>query len=244
MASDSNPRLPAPIGEVNVHLLYFKGVTEYLEDFLVRINTPDIITAVITFFNRVNFNVPQLFKFVSHTVAFGLVKRVEVTFYYDAADLIVPHPSFPHDFRADNDGFPQISVLCNAFDWKVSFLVQICSQLWPLLSGVEEFVIFSYVQDPLDWQDVDHTQWLELFRPFIAVQRLNIYGLEEAIAPALRELTGARVMEVLPALRTLGVKGPYLSGSVRQALEPFITARHLSNHPVTFCKGESLWYLD
>jgi hypothetical protein len=103
---------------------------------------------------------------------------------------------------------------------------------------VEELTIGYYDQDPLDWQDVDHTQWLEIFRPFIAVQSLDIYGLEEPITPALQELTGTRVMEVLPALRTLGVKDPDESGSVRQALEPFIAARHLSNHPVTVHKGE------
>ena len=206
---------------------------------MVRINTPLITTAVITFFNRVNFNIPQLFKFVSHTVALGSVKRAELVFYDHFANLFVPHPSSPYDSCSDSDGFPQISVMCDAFDWRVSFLRQICSQLWPLLSGVEELVVEYGDQDPLDWQDVDHTQWLELFRPFIAVQRLDICGLEEPIAPALRELTGARVMEVLPALRTLGVIDPDSSGSVRQALKPFITARHLSNHPVTVCKGKS-----
>jgi hypothetical protein len=218
--------------------LFFKGVTEYLEDFLVRINTPDLIIAMITFFNRVNFNIPQLFKFVSHKVALGLVKRAKLTFYDHLAKLFVPHPSSPYGSSGDTNGFPVIGVLCNAFDWKVSFLIQICSQLWPLLSGVEELVISCYNQDPLDWQDVDHTQWLELFRPFIAVQHLDICGLEELIAPALRELTGARVMEVLPALRTLGVIDPGSSGSVRQALQPFITARNLSNHPVTVLKGK------
>jgi hypothetical protein len=163
---------------------------------------------------------------------------VELAFYNHSANLFVPHPSSPYDSSDDAYAFPKISVLCNAFDWKVSFSIQICSQLGPLFSGVEELVISCNNQDPLDWQDVDHTQWLELFRPFIAVQSLHICRLEEPIAPALRELTGARVMEVLPALRTLGVIDPGSSGSVRQALQPFITARNLSNHPVTVLKGK------
>ena len=43
----------------------FQGVSEYLEDFLVRMNTPVITTTKTTFFDRVIFNIPQLFKFVN-----------------------------------------------------------------------------------------------------------------------------------------------------------------------------------
>ena len=94
--------------------------------------------------------------------------------------------------------------------------------------------IFCEDIDPLGLQyDLDHTQWLEIFRPFIAVQSLQIGGLDELIAPALQELTGERVMEVLPGLRSLFVTDWDPSGSVREAIEPFITARQLFNQPVT-----------
>jgi hypothetical protein len=221
--------------------LHLQGVTEYLEDFLVRIDTPVLTVVTTRFFNRVNFDIPQLCRFVSRTVALGSVKRAELAFYKYSAELTVAHPRTQQQWDPEEEGFPKVGVSCDVFDWKVSFLVQICSQLWSLLSSVEELKIWSYDQDPLDWQDVDHTQWLEIFRPFIAVQSLDICSLEEPITPALQELTGARVLEVLPALHTLGVKDPDESGSVRQALEPFITARHLSNHPVTVCKGKFPW---
>ena len=41
--------------------------------------------------------------------------------------------------------------------------------------------------------------------PYIAVQILHLLGLDGLIAPALPELAGVRVMEVLPALRSLFV---------------------------------------
>ena len=111
--------------------------------------------------------------------------------------------------------------------------MQICGQFSPFLSSVERLDIEGNATGPLDWKDyMDHTQWLELFRPFIAMQDLHILGLGGLIAPALQELTGVRVMEVLPALRSLFLTGPDPSGSVRQAIEPFITARQLSNQPV------------
>jgi hypothetical protein len=205
-----------------------------LEDFLVRINTPIITTTTITFFNRVVFNIPQLFEFVNRTEALGPVKRVKLFFNGRRARLSVHRLDSPREGDLIDHGFLNVHVLCGAFDWKISFLVQICGQLSPLLSSVERLDIECEGIDPLDWQDdLDHAQWLEIFRPFISVQSLYIRGLDELIVPALQELTGVRVMEVLPALRSLFVTDPDPSGSVRQAIEPFISARHLSNHPIT-----------
>ncbi|KAH9961851.1 hypothetical protein BGW80DRAFT_1563939 [Lactifluus volemus] len=55
--------------------------------------------------------------------------------------------------------------------------------------------------------------------------------LGEVIASALRELTGERVMDALPMLRHLYLPPPSLS--TQQAIEPFISSRQRSNHPVT-----------
>jgi hypothetical protein len=82
-------------------------------------------------------------------------------------------------------------------------------------------------------EDMDHTQWHDLFRPFTSVRSLGISsGLEGLIAPALQELTGDRVMEVLPVLRSLRLPLSRLS-SETNPFEPFITTRQLSNHPIT-----------
>jgi hypothetical protein len=221
--------LPALIG------LEFQGVTEYLEDFLVRINAPVINMISITFFNRVIFDIPQLSKFVSRIEVLNpeSVKRVGLCFYKHSVRLDV-HPE-NYMMGKQVAEVPTIAdVRCDALDWKISFLVQICNQLSPFLSDVKWLDIFCEDIDPLGLQyDLDHTQWLEIFRPFIAVKILQIRGLDELIAPALQELTGERVMEVLPGLRSLFVTDWEPSGSVREAIEPFITARQLSNQPVT-----------
>jgi hypothetical protein len=214
--------------------LQLQGDSEYLEDFLARINTPVITFTEITFFNRVVFNIPQLFNFVSCTKGLGSPKRAELFFDPDSAGLFVSHPDSPQLGGSDKVAF-RVNVRCKAFDWKISFLVQICSQIMPLLSGVERLTIryngIWLVGLP---DDLDHTQWLEIFRPFIAVQSLHIFDLVKHIASALQELTGERVMEVLPALRSLFVTDPDPSGFERQDIEPFLTARQLSNQPVTF----------
>ena len=72
--------------------------------------------------------------------------------------------------------------------------------------------------DPLDWQDdVDHTQWLEMFRPFVAVHSLHILSLDEFIAPTLQG--GGESWKCYTAPRGLFVMDPDPSGSVRQVIE-------------------------
>jgi hypothetical protein len=109
--------------------------------------------------------------------------------------------------------FQTIYVWCDALRLE-------CGQLLPLLSSMERLDIECEDVDPLDWQgDVDHTHWLEFFRPFIAVPSLhNILWMDGLITHALQELTGVTVMEVLPAFRSLFVMDLNPSGSVRQRM--------------------------
>jgi hypothetical protein len=200
---------------------------------LVRINTPLITTAKITFFNRINFVIPQLSNFVSRTEARGSVKWAELFLNKHFAGLSIHRPDSPQGRDRSECGFPNVGVLCDAFDWKISFLVQICSQLLPLLSSVERLDIRCRDIIPLEWEDADHIQWLEIFRPFIAVQSLHIDGLTNPIAFALNELIGARVMEVLPALHSI-----FVTISQWPSIELFITERRLSNQPVTVHQRE------
>jgi hypothetical protein len=81
---------------------------------------------------------------------------------------------------------------------------------------------------------VDNPQWLEIFHAFSALQHMRIpprLGLGEIIASALQELTGERVLDALPMLHHLYLLPP--SAPLQQAIEPFISSRQRSNHPVT-----------
>ena len=230
-------RLPPQIRTVLPALtkLKFCGVNEYLEDFLAQIDTPIISTTTTIFFNRVNFHIPQLLQFVGRAQTLEPFTRAWLSFRPGAARIEFHQSNRPSgEERSFEDAFLIVIVWCDAIDWQLSFFVQICGQLSPLLSSVEWLDIECDAIGPSDWKEgVDDTQWLEIFRPFIAVQSLHIPGLGRLIAPALQELTGVRVIEVLPTLCNLFLTGSDPSGSVRQAIEPFITARQLSNQPVT-----------
>ena len=86
------------------------GVSKYSEDLLARISAPVISATVVTFFNGVIFDIPQLFKFFSRR-RLKSVKRAEL--------------------------FWISTCLCtyDTFDWKALLLVRICSQLLLLLSS-------------------------------------------------------------------------------------------------------------
>jgi hypothetical protein len=89
--------------------------------------------------------------------------------------------------------------------------------------------------DIKNWQDdMEDTQWLDLLRPFTSVKdwRLSEYSVP-FIAPALQELSGERVTDVLPALQNLFFTGPMPSGPVKEAIQKFIAARQLAGFPVT-----------
>ena len=45
----------------------FKGVSEYLDDLVARIDAPQLNSLDITFFNDIVFDTPQLVRFISHT---------------------------------------------------------------------------------------------------------------------------------------------------------------------------------
>ncbi|KAI0248846.1 hypothetical protein BJV78DRAFT_768600 [Lactifluus subvellereus] len=127
-----------------------------------------------------------------------------------------------------------LRISCGAVDWQVWSMAQICNQFSFLPSIIEQLDI-QVSTLVATWQvDMEDTQWLELFRPFTAVRTLRIgRELQSLIVPALQELTGERVVEVLPALDSLYLEEYQPSGSDQQAIEPFVAARQYSDRPVT-----------
>jgi hypothetical protein len=84
---------------------------------------------------------------------------------------------------------------------------------------------------------IENSQWLELLQPFTAVKDLYM-SCEVApyIAPALRELVGESVTEVLPALQTFFLE--WLSGPAHEAIGQFAAARQLASHPIAVSRFE------
>jgi hypothetical protein len=99
--------------------------------------------------------------------------------------------------------------------------------------------------DRVPWEDdpeypQENPRWLELLHPFTAVK--NLYLSQEItrnIAPALQELVGERVVELLPALQNLFLEEVNPAGPVQEAIRQFVAARQLLGHPVTISHWDS-----
>jgi hypothetical protein len=59
--------------------LWFKGVTEYLDDLVARIDAPRLNDLQITFFNYIVFNTLRLIQFISCTPTLRALEKAHIT---------------------------------------------------------------------------------------------------------------------------------------------------------------------
>jgi hypothetical protein len=208
-------------------LLWFKGASEYLEDLVARINVPQLDNLTITFFHQLIFDCPQLTQFISRAPKFKAHSEAHVVF--SKYEVIV---TLPQTFG----GLLEFETSCKQSDWQLSSAAQVCSSSFTraLIPAVEHLYIRSGYRQPDRQDDIESNQWLELFQPFAAVKELYISSeFTPRIAPALREIIGDGVIEVLPALQTLFLDEPLPSGPVQESIGQFVAARQLSGHPIS-----------
>ena len=207
--------------------LRFIGVDEYLEALVARIDAPSLDKLTITFFHQLMFDTPQLANFIRRARELGTHNEARVVF--SDWDVSVTFPTFDGALELE------LGISCRESDWQLSSLTQICSLSIPqdLLPAVEYLYIIEDGFPQLNWQDdIENSQWLDFLHPFTGVK--GLYTCREfapRIAPALQELVGGSVTEVLPALRSLFFEEELPSGPVQEAIGEFVVARRAS-HPV------------
>jgi len=221
-------RFPRPRRRVILPVLTdfgFRGVSDYLEDFVARIHTPSLHRVVIRFFNQLIFHVPQLAQFVNRTRLRSFI-QAEVALRTNVIRLSL--------LSSGRETYISLEISSCGMDWQLSSLVQVCSHLHPLISTVEGLDLAEKRTLKPNWQDyIEPTQWLELFRTFIAVDTLRLsLDLVPHVSCALQGLTEDHATEVLPALRDLLLEGHEQFSSITQALEPFLFARSRSGDTV------------
>ena len=201
----------------------FKGVSEYLEDLVVCIDTPQLKDLVITFFNDITFDTPQLMQFINRTPMSGALEKAHIGFLKDRTETKFS------SHTAGYGGF-RVQILCRGLDWQVSSLGQLCTSRLRPLSMSQDLYIF---ETKADWKDsIENRPWLELLHPFTAVKNLYLSKkLAPLIAPALQELVEGRVM-ALPALQNIFLEGLESSEPVLEGIGQFIAARRSAGHPI------------
>jgi hypothetical protein len=118
-------------------------------------------------------------------------------------------------------------------DWQLSSTTQIFTQLSPLLSNVKILAFGKYPSAPAIEDDVDPTQWLELFRPFSSVWNVRVTEkLVPDVALALGGLSEDAAPGVLPALITLTLEGHRDHPFVQDAAQRFVAQRQVSGRRI------------
>ena len=222
-------RPPSKIRSVlpGLTIFRFKGVSEYLDDLVACIDAPQLNHLTITFFNDIEFDTPQLVRFISHTP-----KSKELESVY----IILHNWSAVFDFSSQTShrGLFTVQILCRGLDWQLAAVEQVCTSCLPPLYILEDLYFHEDSHSPPDRKDsVENRDWLELFRPFMAVKNLYLSeNLASLIAPALQELVEGRTSDVLPALQNIFLEGLESSGSVQESIGKLVAARQAANHPI------------
>ena len=232
----TRPPPPSKRSVLSVLTLFrFKGVTEYLEDFVALIDTPRLNELSINLFNDVVFDTPQFVQFISRTPMSRALEKAHINIWHGAAYVNFLSRTYGH-------GDLSVEILCRGLDWQISSVEQVCTSFMAPLSMTEDLYIYKRPGQPLDWsskKNIENVLWVELLHPFTAVK--NLYLSREfswLIPPALQELVGGRITEVLPALENIFLELES-SQSVVDSIGPFIDAREAAGHPITISYWDS-----
>jgi F-box-like len=234
---------PAPTRAVLPALtdLEFLGVSEWLEDLAGRVDAPLLVYTRITFFNQFVIDIPQIVRFIQ-------VGHIELSRPSKLSLRFNPSPFADVNFywpkgTSNDEVYVRWRLEYDGLDWQVRLMAQLCKQILPLLSNVDELNIkYGFRKESGAPQDIwplaynlnmDPAPWLELLQPFLSVKSLEILTeLEPFVAAALQGLTEESAAEILPALEELLLERFTIDRDAPQGIQSFITARQHSDHPV------------
>jgi hypothetical protein len=230
------PRLPTRSVQPALVDFEFSGASEYLEDFVARIDVPQLGSLSITFFDKIISATSQVVQFIYRLKP---LDDARVLFSNNAVWF-----TFSSEIRNSVNLVVYLEFTCIGSH---SPMVQACASLSHLLSSVESLHIQdcrSLRPDPDSQDDIENAdqEWLDRLRPFTAVKDLYLCKTSARhIALELQELDEGRIIEVLPTLQNIFLDVFPPSGPVQEGIRRFIAARQLSSHLITVSQADSEW---
>ena len=206
----------------------FHGASEYLVDFIARIDTPMLDSFHMRFLSDVIPNTSQLHTFIIR--ADRLKPFIQAEVYLGSCEVRAIFKPLAN---------PGLNITCEVLDWPLPSMMRLYEQLLTIPSQVEQLEL-SEDWDELDfsvedgwYEDLHSPLWLQLLIPFVSVKSLYVSkNLGPFVACALENLTGENVTQVLPTLDNLFFEGFGSSGFVEETIKSFVSTRQLSGRPV------------
>ena len=208
---------------------YFHGTSEYLEDFVSRIELPVLRKITLRIFNQIFFDLPQFSQSIPHLKALESPTHLRITHSAKLVSIVF----FRETVMGHSIRICSFETSCRRLDWQLSFVTQILSPLSFLLSRAVCVIIETNRGIPTGEEDMDSTQWLELFRSFTHVKEVRV--MEAQLVPSIVQAlaTEATATGVLPGLSRLYLHDFGRSPFVSDAAQQFVSIRSLSGRPVS-----------
>jgi hypothetical protein len=190
---------------------HFDGDSEYLEDFVSRIDTPLLDTLNVVFFLHHTLYIEQLYWLISRAKSFKPAKKACICFHsFDTSSC--PFDTLSYTIAPRSPIRFLLGVRGHGSTWTIELMAQLCKDLSPLFSHVGRLKILGNMPIPSasPGNDPERAHWLELFRSFPAVRCLFVSKkFAQRVAPVLQGPTQSEEMStnVLPALRDLVLEG-------------------------------------
>ena len=207
----------------------FKGASEYLEDLVAQIDSPQLDRTFIVYFNQlVDFRAARLSEFIDRSIgpkvtSFG---HAQVTFF----SHWVTFDMYLHEIHPSSDsGSATITISCEGIDWQVSHIAQVLSHFSTTISNVVHLKL-KVEPEGLQLRGMDDVEWQHLIHQCTILQTLHVsQELAGHVAQALEQVADSDdiIAEVFPSLDLI-----CLAGQPASSVEKFITARKLSGLPV------------
>jgi hypothetical protein len=175
----------------------------YLEHLLARIDTPRLHCFETTYFNQLDFWVPQLSQFICCTESLKLAQSCHVQLHIHISNL---YTELDFEEKGCSSSRLTLCISCQRLDWQVSHLAQIFGQSPAMVSNVDNLLIDRvHLQLDPGWKnDTDDTDWLGLLCPFTNAKMLHrSKQLAGHIARVLEGVSREVVTEVLSSLESL-----------------------------------------
>ncbi|KAH9046560.1 hypothetical protein EDB84DRAFT_657659 [Lactarius hengduanensis] len=171
--------------------LDFRGMSEYLEDLVVRMYAPRLGD---TFFDELIFDVPNLRKFINRIKMQKSHSRAEVLFSGHTISISFTQPGAPTR--------SELRISHEPLNRKLPSMTEICNRLATFLSGVEDLRVHALTTGQ---DNMDSEKWAKLIHPFRGTKWFHIAGDLSVLS---LELSGKRRRPLLPALHKLYIHEP------------------------------------
>ncbi|KAN0132877.1 hypothetical protein V8E53_009242 [Lactarius tabidus] len=207
----------------------FGGAREYLEDFAARIDAPLLNSISIDYFNQlVEFEVPQLSRFIRHSESLKRATRCSLDFLPNYVSFTAC-PGHVLESPYEVPIYIYVHISCDGIDWQTSHLTLILSQISAMLPNTVHLAIDSSSTKPEQLEDMNDIEWPQLLRPFTSVKTMLVCKeYAGIISCALEHISGVMATEILPALDVLCLEDQPVS-----SVDNFIAARRDAGLPAT-----------